>query len=76
MIRSAWFRTVVLLLVLALAFPPILAAEGGERQLSLPAFWEALLRLVPSILEAEAATSPEDPPGDSPDLGPGLDPAG
>jgi hypothetical protein len=80
MIRAAWFRASVLLLALAVAFPPTLVAEGqenrGEHGL-VTALWETLLRLVPALVEEQAIASPERPAdGSNPDLGPGLDPAG
>jgi hypothetical protein len=80
MTRTAWFRASVLLLVLAMAFPPMLAADGGEGQRGpglAAAFWEALLQFVPVLGGEDAIASPERPAdGSNPDLGPGLDPAG
>jgi hypothetical protein len=77
--RATCFRTSIFLLFVAIASPSILAAGDREvpRESSLAvALWNALVRLVPVLGGAEATASPEKPDDSTPDLGPGLDPAG
>lgn len=86
MIRSARFRTTILLLILALAAMPAMAAGKAPARQQAPSvvarLWQALDSLVPWIakgrgsMDPNGSPAPTAPTGSDPDGRGGMDPNG
>jgi hypothetical protein len=86
MIRSARFRATILLLILALAAMPAMAAGKAPARQSLPSLvtrlWQALGSLVPWIakgrdgMDPNGSPAPTAPTGSTTDGRDGMDPDG